>query len=183
MNCERFDERMNAILDAHQSLADDPMIAAHSRCCDECLQKLVIWQQVDGLFPSRPIARTRSPRSRWLVPAAAAALLLTLTAPWRFWQDDPVAAKVVISATEPIDAPMLRAKSVAELPSDAEPRRPDSESRTDNDSDPHRWWHTVEPRHWITQTMPTVRSVQESVAPLSRSFRQAVSLLTFGRPT
>tara|TARA_R110002049_G_scaffold2750_8_gene22159 strand:- start:78294 stop:78959 length:666 start_codon:yes stop_codon:yes gene_type:complete len=55
-----------------------------------------------------------------------------------------------------------------------------------NDSSIHstvdaaQWWQDVQQRDWVAQTMPTVRSVREGVAPLGRSILQAVSILTIG---
>ena len=43
--------------------------------------------------------------------------------------------------------------------------------------DPVVWWRGMRQRDWIAQTMPTVQTVRDGVAPLGRSIRRAVTLL------
>jgi hypothetical protein len=38
----------------------------------------------------------------------------------------------------------------------------------------------VQRRDWVGNTMPTVRTVQEGVAPLGRTLMRAVTILTLG---
>ena len=46
--------------------------------------------------------------------------------------------------------------------------------------DPAGWWRSVQDRDWVGQTMPTVQSVKEGVAPLGRTLMRAVTILTIG---
>jgi hypothetical protein len=46
--------------------------------------------------------------------------------------------------------------------------------------DPVGWWRDVQDRDWVSQTMPTVRSMQEGVAPLGRTLMRAMTILTTG---
>ncbi|MDC0288799.1 hypothetical protein OAL01_05050 [Rubripirellula sp.] len=46
--------------------------------------------------------------------------------------------------------------------------------------DPVVWWRSVQDRDWVEETMPTVRSVRQGVAPLGRTLVRAVTILTIG---
>ncbi|GAA5506677.1 hypothetical protein [Novipirellula caenicola] len=43
---------------------------------------------------------------------------------------------------------------------------------------PVAWFHSVQPQNWLGQTMPTVESFREGVAPIGRSLLRAVTILT-----
>lgn len=170
MNCDRFDQRMNLLLDEYQSIADDPVLQSHVLDCDSCHQKMKIWQQIDSIGVSPPTEFSNRGLSWSRASAVAAALLVALLMSWSRRGGDMVTARVESppSASQQKAAPTSR-NAAAEL----QPQ--------ENRLDPSQWWESVEPKQWIAQTMPTVRTVQESVAPLSRSFMQAVEILTLGR--
>ena len=170
MNCDRFDQRMNVLLDEYQSIADDPALQSHVLDCDSCHQKMRIWQQIDSIGVSQPTEFSNRGLSWSRASAVAAALLVAVFASWSFLGGDMVTARVESPALA------LQQEAAPTLRDDAEMLQP-----RENRLDPSQWWESVEPQQWIAQTMPTVRTVQESVAPLSRSFKQAVEILTFGR--
>ncbi|MDG2221616.1 MAG: hypothetical protein P8L85_09560 [Rubripirellula sp.] len=169
MNCDRFDQRMNVLLDNHQSIADDSVLQSHVSDCDSCRQKMMIWQQIDSIGSSQQAESSNRglPWSR--LSALAAGLLIAVLLSWGFRGGDMVTARVESTALSPQQGSSEARRDSAELQQQV------------NRLDPSRWWESVEPQQWIAQTMPTVRTVQESVAPLSRSFKQAVEILTFGR--
>ena len=171
MNCDRFDQRMNVLLDDHLPIADDPVLQSHSSHCELCEQKMMIWQQIDRIGPAQPTEFS----SGWLtwsrVSAMAAGIMVAALLSWSFRSDRIVTARVNPNELSPQTGTVQTSGNSTGLQEQA--------SRLD----PSRWWESVEPQQWIAQTMPTVRTVQESVAPLSRSFKQAVELLTFGRAT
>ncbi|MEM8667578.1 MAG: hypothetical protein AAGG48_08695 [Planctomycetota bacterium] len=166
MNCDRFEDRMNELLDRHESVADDATLQAHASYCECCHQKLMIWQQIDGITPlvSQEEPADRNSWSRIAVLAAGIALAIVLT--WNYQRERFTTVQVSPN-------PAASAQVESRIPSPA----------SQLGIDPNQWWQSVEPGQWIAQTMPTVRTVQESVEPLRRSFQQAVDLLTFGRAT
>ncbi|MGB0595311.1 MAG: hypothetical protein ACPGLY_01260 [Rubripirellula sp.] len=170
MNCDRFDQRMNVLLDEDQPIADDPALQSHVLDCDLCHQKMRIWQQIDSIGTPQPTEFSNRGFSWSLASAVAAALLVAVLMSWSYRGGDIVTARVESpsSASQQGAAPTLRDDAAEFQPQE-------------NRLDPSQWWESVEPQQWIAQTMPTVRTVQESVAPLSRSFKQAVEILTFGR--
>lgn len=170
MNCDRFDQRMNVLLDEYQSIADDPALQSHVLDCDLCRQKMRIWQQIDSIGTLQPTEFSNRGLSWSRASAVAAAILVAVLISWSYRGGDMVTARVEspASASQQGAAPTLRDDAAEFQPQE-------------NRLDPSQWWESVEPQQWIAQTMPTVRTVQESVAPLSRSFKQAVEILTFGR--
>ena len=52
--------------------------------------------------------------------------------------------------------------------------------QTPGELDPVLWWQSVQDRDWVQETMPTVRSVRQGVAPLGRTLVRAVTILTIG---
>lgn len=175
MRCDGFDQRMNELLDKRQAIDEDSELQNHILGCEECYQKALIWQQLDGVLAGKHAVKPVSDpvSTPWTrVAVLAAGLLLTIVLTWNY-QDRESTGSRVAELTEP---------SVS-IPVDPPLRNLNSESTTPRELDPNRWWKSVEPGEWISQTMPTVRTVRDSVRPLSRSFRQAVDLLTFGRAT
>ena len=178
MSCDRFDQRMNVLLDDHQSLSDDPVLQSHTSTCAACQQKLLIWQSIEGIGPAcSPEFSNHDSFNRARVSVLAAAFLIAVGLSWCFRVDDPVAANLKLSD------PMSQAAGGPGLVDSAESAVPTEREERRSHLDPGRWWESVEPQQWLAQTMPTVRTVQESVAPLSRSLKQAVEILTFGRAT
>ena len=167
MNCDGFDQRMNELLDERRSIDDDPVLQMHLLECDDCFQKTMIWHQVEGSLTMPPqTPRVAIPWSR--VAVLAAGFLLAVVLLWDHSPERPSGRMASLpSMQQQSPAPTDRLKEPAGSKS----------------LDPNRWWSSVEPGQWISQTMPTVRTVRESVRPLSRSFQQAVDLLTFGRAT
>jgi hypothetical protein len=53
-------------------------------------------------------------------------------------------------------------------------------ARVASETDPTDWWNSVQDRDWLGQTMPTVNSVREGVAPIGRSLLRAVTILAGG---
>ena len=92
MNCDRFDQRMNQLLDEHRSLDDDPVICAHTTCCENCREKLVIWQQIDGLAPVHLMDEPSSRRSTRWAGVLAAGIALGLLFTWGFRREDRLIA-------------------------------------------------------------------------------------------
>lgn len=171
MNCHRFEQRMNELLDQRLPLESDSLIQSHLQQCPSCRDRLLTWQPIGELYAQSPSHRT-SISSRLVVSALAAGIIFALVVPFGLLRhgDDPTAM------LPPVVAPEAEVDIAAtELPSPV--------ADLDDAVDSHQWWRNVQPGDWIAQTMPTVRSVQEGVAPIGRSFMQAVNLLTLGSST
>ena len=170
MNCDEFDQRMQQLIDDRTALADDEQLTAHANGCPDCGQRMYWWGQIDSVVPTavqspdrgfagdRSIGADVSSARRknlfaWSMFAAVAAGLLVafvLGSSRHEAHRTPVAKQLPMSVDQHIDV------------------------------DPARWWRDVQDRDWISQTMPAVQSVRDGVAPLGRSIKHAVAILTTG---
>ncbi len=180
MNCDEFDQRMQQLIDARTALADDEQLTAHANGCPDCGERMYWWGQIDSVVPtavqspdpsfagdrfadagfagaSSIGADVSSARRKnlfaWSMFAAVAAGLLVafvLGSSRHEANRTPVAKQLPTSVDQHIDV------------------------------DPARWWRDVQDRDWISQTMPAVQSVRDGVAPLGRSIKHAVAILTTG---
>ncbi|TWU57485.1 hypothetical protein [Rubripirellula reticaptiva] len=165
--CAQFEQRMHERLDQRRPLSADAVLTSHADHCARCQQTLDAWRSIDLALPSpRPAANSASvlrPQSlstsqtsslslAWI--ALAAMVLATMTG-LAFYSNQPV-------------APTAQAY-VPAVPNELLEH-----------ADPVAWWNEARDRDWISQTMPTVRSVREGVAPLGRSLIRAVTILTTG---
>lgn len=172
MRCSDFLDRLQRQLDDRVNPESDRELMRHARQCPACGEQLGAWRQVSQVL-SRPsvsldrvpmVASSRGPVFvRALQGLAVAAVL----------------AWLVVPASLP-DASNGREES--EVPSVAIPlvSQAGGQSQVGADLDPSRWWNQVQDRSWVSQTMPTVRSVREGVAPLGRTLMRAVTILTIG---
>ncbi len=174
MLCEDFRQRMNQCLDNRLALESDSELMQHVDCCESCRAHVAAWDRIASVMSHRDqtsdelagaggIERVGLRRRRGIVSSAglAAAVLLAIVS---MWDRSP-------SNSEPSDT----------LPA-AEAARSDFllAQAGGDDVDPSLWWRSVQDRDWVGQTMPAVRSVQQGVAPLGRSLRQALTILTIG---
>jgi len=180
MNCDEFDQRMQRLIDDRDALADDEPLNAHASRCHDCGQRMYWWGQIDSVvstpvqsadaglvgasFVDAGFAAASSSEAdvsaaggkklfAWSLFAAVAAGLLVAFLVGTSGHDanrTPVAKQLPASADQPMDV------------------------------DPARWWRDVQGRDWISQTMPAVQSVRDGVAPLGRSIKHAVAILTSG---
>lgn len=176
MNCQQFSRRMQRLIDARRQPETDRRLTKHMRGCPGCRERLETWQQIAGLMPAAvPNRIRRQGRETWQLAASALAGLILVAVLWRS-----------------IDRR-------ADVSLDPLPSRPIAEStntRTDGfqsgtiqsgtllaatDIDPVGIWYRVQDQDWMERTIPAVRNVRESVAPLGRSLRQALTMLTIGR--
>jgi hypothetical protein len=170
MNCDEFEQRMQRLIDDRGAVSQDAQLTAHASCCDDCGDRMYWWQQIESVVaPAVPspdpgvtasgsadTAATSAGRKQlfaWSTLAAVAAGLL-------------VAFLVDTSRRDAKRTPVA-----TNMPAPAAPA---------TDVDPARWWRDVQDRDWIGQTMPAVQSVRAGVAPLGRSIRHAVAILTTG---
>lgn len=163
MNCNEFTLRMHQRLDDRRSLEGDNQLRRHAHGCESCRAQLKAWRQIDSIMPAAMRDTTRSAiRKNYLrtVPALASLAAAILFAMILVPHGENSIAPTVDSATTENDETVL-AQAAGQM-------------------DPALWWRHVQDRDWVEQTMPTVRSVREGVAPIGRSLMRAVTILTIG---
>ncbi len=175
-DCQRFDRRMQERLDAREAIDDDVMLREHAASCAACRQRREAWLRIErGLLPAsgasevghgaasgwRPSRGDRSLLGRMTIVAAAAALLM-MVAVRRFDAAGPESSSVVVVASgdRATGGRVPKGMMVADV------------------SAP--WIGEFSKQAWFDRTMPAVRSVRDGVAPLGRSFLQAVAILSHG---
>ncbi|MFK8115475.1 MAG: anti-sigma factor [Rubripirellula sp.] len=166
MNCDDFGQQLNDRLDDRLPI-DCGELRDHARECASCQAQMDAWQQISSILPAGSVAVSRSDSSRRYAGgrafAIAAVLLVAFTIHWKtdlgqaFSQSGSVPSQV-----DRGDEATVLAQA--------------------GDLDPIGWWREVQDRDWINQTMPTVKSVQQGVAPIGRSLMRAATILTIGGP-
>jgi len=165
---------MQARLDDRSVLDDDLQMIEHSLECVDCGAQLNVWRSIELAIGSPAVGQAplqpSTNRSRaGIIAAVAASALIAFSFVGRDHLEvvDPLVQAPLVSAsttglqTEAVD---LAATDLAAALQAAQ------------------WWETVRQTDWIGRTMPTVRSVQDGVAPLGLSLIQAVTILTMGDP-
>lgn len=159
MDCKEFAQRMHERLDNRHALEADDELCRHAQGCEACRSQLDAWQLVSSVMPSQPVV---APAKRGGNEYSRSLLAVVTVAAAILWM-----VSVVPYVEEPIEQRVEEAPTaLAQVSADQ--------------LDPADWWQSVQERDWVGQTMPTVRSVQEGVAPLGRSLMRAVTILTVG---
>ena len=171
MNCRQFSERMQRLIDDRSRPETDQRLRRHSRHCADCRQQLETWQCIARTMPVESSVTEVPRRESWQVAACALACLILIAFVWRSAGGQPEMAATQITTG-------------SESQAAAAPTKNDQESRTllaSTEIDPVGIWYRMQDQVWVERTMPAVRNVRESVAPLGRSLLQAVTMLTIGR--
>lgn len=158
MKCSDFEQRFHQLLDDRLSPEDDLELLSHAEQCAECDRDLVIWSKIDSVFADQP-----------------AAVSMTVSSSFRdrvFWR----AASVVGAVAAAILFVVLLNPFMPKQPKTFAQSRPTAVQSPV--VDPIQWWESVQGQDWLAGTMPAVRSMQNGVAPLGRSFKHAVTILT-----
>ena len=175
MNCHDFHERLQRCLDDRIRPESDRELVRHTKQCEVCRGQLDAWHRVSSLMPAPPAhvgrglprASQRERNMRWTLggSAMAASLVFVMFTSIRDPEpDSPPRAGAGESITQSLQAGS-QTRTLAEA---------------QRNLDPVRWWEQVHDRDWVGQTMPTVRSVQQGVAPLGRTLMRAVNILAIG---
>jgi len=169
MNCEEFVQLMHERLDQREVPETDERLVQHARNCTNCQVQLELWCQIAPVISAeldvpQTVVRTQSSSDsqglRAIPPLLTAGLAVAiLIAVVRISPPKPIQQTTIINAPS-LSAPVL-AQATEEL-------------------DPVVWWRSVQDRDWVGETMPTVQSVKEGVAPLGRTLVRAVTILTIG---
>jgi hypothetical protein len=170
MNCENFAQRMYERLDQRMPPESDHQLARHASDCTNCRSQLEMWGKIAPLMtPDTPVPGAVAEADlsadlkglRAILPLMTAGLAAAI-----------LIAVVGISPTKPspqptiVDAPTSSSTPIL--------------AQATGELDPVVWWRSVQDRDWVGETMPTVRSVKEGVAPLGRMLVRAVTILTIG---
>ena len=168
MNCDDFNDWLQEQLDQRHNFVVSKSAGKHLRQCPVCRQQLDAWQQIASILPAEHVLQTidasqfqqRRLHYGWVAAASAAAICLMI-----------FGASLLLS-----NVGENKTRSLAKIEINRTSEYNDLSSAS---IDASRWWDTVRQRDWIGQTMPTVKSMRDGVAPLGRSLVQAVSLLTY----
>ena len=188
MNCDEFLARMHDHIDCRLPLDEDAKLRSHAKRCTSCQEKWNAWRRIASTLtgpnnrtaspPQTDVPNRRVPNTLPIKPSrtligfglAVAASVMLMVLSWSFGglNNDQVGSSAITTT-----AMTVQNQGPDGSPSFAFLSRDPAIS-------PDRWWEEVQQRDWLAQTMPTVRSVRDGVAPLGRSILQAVSILTIG---
>ncbi|QDT08553.1 anti-sigma factor family protein [Planctomycetes bacterium K23_9] len=195
MNCDDFNEWLHTRLDQHCEPIESTQIRDHTKHCAACRGQLEAWQQISSVLPTNrlhdavsivPAPRKNVSAAAMIVLACSASVIgIFFGVSWTTQPGTPVALAEHASpniARPSVQPPASLTESA--FATDDQPAAPYSVVTPDSvvTIDPGSWWVRVNERDWIDSTMPnvmpTVNSMRDGVAPLGRSFAQAVALLT-----
>ncbi len=173
MNCDDFHERLQRRLDDRVRPESDRELVRHTMQCECCRGQLDTWRRVSSLMPavgdvrSLPAVsqRKRSMRAPLSGLAVAASLAFVLS---------------TVLRDREVNSPTSSSSGGSISKSDRVDHHAGRLAAVNNDLDPTAWWEQVHHQDWVGQTMPTVRSMQQGVAPLGRTLMRAVTILTIG---
>jgi len=162
MNCDDFLERLQHRLDHRQPIDQDQPLQHHATHCDLCRGQLFAWQQISQIMPTamaEPI-ENRAPLLRRL---ALSATMIAAAVMFAFFV---ITSDSERSAVGSVSVRFDRIETAETLVA------------RDSTVDASQWIRSVRERQWIDETMPTVYSFREGVAPIGRSLIRAVTILT-----
>ncbi len=165
MRCEEFLEHLHERLDQRLPLESDRNLTQHAASCEECWSEMRVWLEIAPLLKSDDMecakvdVASSSQRYRAIPPILTAALAVAI-----------LIAVVGFSPTKSDSKPILSDATASS----------DTLAQATGELDPVLWWRSVQDRDWVEETMPTVRSVRQGVAPLGRTLVRAVTILTIG---
>ncbi|HBV62568.1 MAG TPA: hypothetical protein DEF45_06050 [Rhodopirellula sp.] len=165
MRCEEFREHLQERLDQRLPLGSDRDLERHAANCEKCWSEMRVWLEIGPLFESdggelAEVEIASSSKGYSVLPPMLTAALAVVI----------LIAVVGISPTKSNSKPILRDGSA---PSG-------TLAQATGELDPVVWWRSVQDRDWVEETLPTVRSVRQGVAPLGRTLVRAVTILTIG---
>ena len=172
MNCNEFCERLQRRLDDRVRPEGDRDLVRHAQQCPDCRGQLETWGRVSSLLPTtpatvRPALRTDASSRRpvaWAASGLAAAAMIFIV------------LNMDHQGTSKSSSDRIQAAAASDQASEGSGLL----AATELNMDPVGWWQDVQDRDWVSQTMPTVRSMQAGVAPLRRTLVRAMTILTTG---
>lgn len=209
MNCDQFARQMHRDLDLRMSLEEDSELMQHARQCESCRAQMDGWRQIAEAIPCRVPRRreTTSATARVAYVAVAAGLAAALLSPLILARGKKQPIEAVAAEASAAHVTGAGLSKIEPQPTElaaglrgngTQPTGPEAGAhgsstgtfsrfqaatvlaQATGEVDPTLWWRRVQDRDWVGQTMPTVRSLREGVAPLGRSLMRAVTILTIG---
>ena len=171
MNCDDFGQRLHERLDHRLSLRGDRVLCQHAERCESCRTQMDVWEQISPLIGPTPDRQTLQNSVVQKSQGDCRRVLMTVSWFTGLAAIFLLAFSGIRDANESAQPTMEESSPNTALPLLAQ---------TAEDLDPAMWWRSVQDRDWVGQTMPTVRSVKEGVAPLGRTLMRAVTILTIG---
>jgi len=144
-------------MDHRLPIDTDPALGRHAARCPRCQLDYSVGLQIQAHDVALPAEPSKNRRRRVVVASVAALLGFFVIGFWPPGGPD----------TTPRPAPEAIASA----------DRPGGPTDGPTPSDLLAWTE-IDPSDWVGRTMPAVRSVRRSVAPVGRSFLKAVVLLT-----
>ncbi|TWU26584.1 hypothetical protein Pla52o_04370 [Novipirellula galeiformis] len=176
MTCDEFMATLQDQLDQQESLLDHRGLQLHASQCEQCRGRWIAWQQIATVLPTHSLHRhpvsTRRLGHRNVMLGAILAMAASLLVAFLVPRSPEPAIAVVAAASSP------RAPERAVVPMNARPMNSVENATYLLQTNPAVWLQDVQQRDWLGNTMPTVRSFGEGVAPIGRSLLRAVTLLT-----
>lgn len=180
-DCERFDRRMQDRLDAREAIEEDPVLREHVASCAACRERRDAWLRVErGLFPASDTGEFglgpehAEERVAWPnrgdLPRGGRMTIVAVTA----------AAVLLVVALRPFDADPAGSSPMAVATGEDLPTVVGAAGETPVANGSAAWIDDFPGYGWLDRTMPAVLSMRDGVAPLGRSFLQAVTILSHG---
>ncbi|WP_372718552.1 hypothetical protein [Novipirellula sp.] len=207
MTCQEFMATLQHQIDRRQSIDGNDLLQTHASQCECCRERWVAWQQIATVLPGdEPSAENLlapadaesclgDSRTRFMprhvmaavLLAAAAVILVAFRMP-----PTPALSPSAESSSAESSIALLAPESISPSSSltgpsssheDRVPKTSLSMLGAENRAygmrtNPVAWFHDVQQRDWLGQTMPTVESFRDGVAPIGRSLLRAVTILT-----
>lgn len=159
MNCSQFEDRFHQLIDQRRSIDQDQELQMHADSCEHCCENLALWQSIDSLYakpesgPATVVVSNQKPAANGVFQSVVWAMGIA------------AAIMFVVAFARPVDK---------EITVDTQPVPETQLAQVD----PAQWWQSMQSKDWVAQTMPAVRTVRAGVAPIGRSLRSAVVILT-----
>jgi len=186
MNCDQFRDSLNEMADQRVNFSRHDQLTQHADQCSACRKQLQWLQRITDCFENVETANheaTTLSGSRGLAFAVAATMVLVASLAWlgfRQTSNPSMASNQMASnqvASDQAGIGDVRPPPTGNRRVASRSARPPAGNEAPLPIVDVAW-SDIGPRHWLGRTMPAVRGVQESVAPLGRSLLRAVMLLT-----
>ena len=170
MNCDDFSEWLQVQLDQRSNVILPSEMAEHLNECESCRGQVEAWNRIASIMPNdsatilapAPVASWTTRQTIVAVASIAAVALVSFLVGFGN-SDEADTPQAVAMASVQSDRALVRLSDV-----------------NDANVNPVVLWKKLQSRDWISETMPTVQSVRDGMAPLGRSFTTAVNILTMG---
>lgn len=180
MDCEQFEDALHEMLDERSQPELSESALKHMSQCTECRSSYRGWQVIERAFEHevKPAVSESRPSLRAPLAMAAVGLLLVVTVAARqhVQSNRHVAAgeqtNAAFKSLSHLNAPETRVTVQTGVVESA------SQTGLSVVTAPAQIWIDLSSDSWVQQTMPAMRSVREGMAPIGRSIRFAVTLLT-----